>query len=153
MLKYILIIHLELPPGSIIAWVPRAEGEGGDLNERWQICDGTKILQGPWEGAYTPNLTHAFLVGGPESAVRARVVNDTEGPQPMEYPPAPEELTVCTESRITNGTFETNLQLECKEEATTLALTDQTAPGLGGPDLRASDNLPTYKVVYIMRVR
>ena len=72
----------------------------------------------------------------------------------MEYPPAPEELTVCTESRITNSSdSETNLQLECKEEATTLALTDQTAPGAEGLDLRASGNLPTYKVVYIMRVR
>ena len=148
-----LIIHLELPPGSIIAWIPRAEGEGGALIERWQICDGTKILQGPWKGAYTPNLTHAFLVGAPESVVRARVVNDTEGPKPMEYPAPPEELEVCTESKITNGTSETNLQLECKAKATTFALTDQTALGPGGLDLRASDNLPTYQVVYIMRVR
>ena len=148
---------LELPPGSIIAWIPgNDELKSSDLNERWQICDGSPIRDGVWEGKPTPNLTNAFLVGGAESEV---TVAGLPGPINMTYPdPAEVNISteeICTSSKIKNTSSETvvpTLSMECEAEATTHALTTEK----GFPekyDLRASDNLPTYKVVYIMRVR
>ena len=138
---------LELPPGSIIAWVPGVDGlKSSDLQERWQICDGSPIRDGVWEGKPTPNLTNAFLVGGAESEV---TVAGLPGPINMTYPD-PAEVNIRTEEICTNYKINSTLSMECEAEATTQALTTDEDLKY---DLRASDNLPTYKVVYIMRVR
>ena len=60
---------VEMPVGSIVAWVPRPSVGGdstADLPEGWQRCDGSTIPQPSlWAGQLTPDLNSGrFLRGG-----------------------------------------------------------------------------------------
>ena len=62
------------PIGTILAWVPKPENTSANvlsIPEGWMPCDGSLIIDGPWEGERTPDLNSigAFLRGGPEDLV------------------------------------------------------------------------------------
>ena len=65
-----------MEPGTIVAWVQ--VGDDDEPPNKWVICDGRKIDQGPWEGKMTPNLTGAFLIGG-----KQQLVIDKDDAKPM----------------------------------------------------------------------
>ena len=148
---------LELPPGTIIAWIPGADEQ---LPNRWQICDGSEITEGNWKGKNTPDLTHAFLVGA------AKVAVDVGSGGPREFNPPVEPGVVYAEFEQTDmKTFcssytASGATLSCNDERLT-AFTNSPKLDVsnlqdenGEPyDPSAYDNLPIYEVVYIMRVR
>ena len=89
-------------------------------------------------------------MGGAESEV---TVAGLPGPINMTYPD-PAEVNIRAEEICTNYKINSTLSMECEAGATTQALTtEEDVLKKQKYDLRASDNLPTYRVVYIMRVR
>ena len=115
---------LELPPGTIIAWIPGADEQ---LPNRWQICDGSVITEGEWKGKNTPDLTHAFLVGG------AKVAVDVGSGGPREFNP------------VVNAEF---IETDKKSFCSSYELRNP-----GSASLSCRENNEIYEVVYIMRVR
>ena len=137
-----------MPPGTISAWIPG----GGEVPNRWQICDGSEIEMGPWKGKKTPDLTHAFLVGGAKENVDV----GSDGPIqrfPPDYPP------------VVHAKLEENQ----REEFCSLYTSPQQGfsctkysnlvtynPKIDVSNLYDETDAPydpTYEVVYIMRVR
>ncbi len=50
-----------------MSWVPtpvRGSGVLSRIPDNFQLCDGSLINEGPWQGLYTPNMTDVFLRGG-----------------------------------------------------------------------------------------
>ena len=120
---------LELPPGTIIAWIPGADEQ---LPNRWQICDGSVITEGEWKDKNTPDLTHAFLVGG------AKVAVDVGSGGPREFNPPVEPGVVYAEIQETDKkSFCSSYELR----------------NPGSASLSCRENSEIYEVVYIMRVR
>ena len=54
-------LFLEPEPGTIVAWVPL--NQDSEPPEKWQICDGSIIESGDYEGKHTPDLRNKFLIG------------------------------------------------------------------------------------------
>merc|ERR1719414_1932424 len=57
-----------LPLGSIVSWVPKTEksyDKDVSIPDGWQLCDGSPITKGMWNGLITPNLNNEkrFLRG------------------------------------------------------------------------------------------
>merc|ERR1719414_97700 len=57
-----------LPLGSIVSWVPKTEksfDKNVSIPDGWQLCDGSPITKGMWNGLMTPNLNNEkrFLRG------------------------------------------------------------------------------------------
>ena len=119
---------LELPPGTIIAWIPGKE----QIPNRWQICDGSVITEGEWKGKNTPDLTHAFLVGA------AKVAVDVGSGGPREFNPPVEPGVVYAEIQETDK----------KSFCSSYELLNP-----GSASLSCRENSEIYEVVYIMRVR
>ena len=137
---------LELPPGTIIAWIPGADEQPPN---RWEICDGRPITEGKWEGKNTPDLTHAFLIGG----VKEDVDVHEDGPKPFlinhnDFKISGEEFQPQTEN--------TFCAKESRASASCASVENFISTIATFKDVRLpppEDNLPTYEVVYIMRVR
>ena len=55
---------IEMVPGTIVAWA--ASKPYSEPPNKWVICNGTEIKEGPWIGKKTPDLRGAFLIGGPQ---------------------------------------------------------------------------------------
>ena len=55
---------IEMQPGTIVAWA--ASKPYSEPPNKWVICNGTEIKEGPWKGKKTPDLRGAFLIGGPQ---------------------------------------------------------------------------------------
>ena len=63
-----------MPVGSIIAWIMRIDGNGGNVTQippGWIRCDGVIITEGLWEGKLAPDLNgdRRFLRGGGDADV------------------------------------------------------------------------------------
>ena len=119
---------LELPPGTIIAWIPGADEQ---LPNRWQICDGSVITEGEWKDKNTPDLTHAFLVGGAKVAVDVGSGGPREFNPPVE--PGAEFIEISTDQKSFCSSYELR--------------------NPGSASLSCRENSEIYEVVYIMRVR
>ena len=152
-LIYQLAAISELPPGTIIAWIPGADEQPPN---RWEICDGRPITEGKWEGKNTPDLTHAFLIGG----VKEDVDVHEDGPKPFlghynvedfkisgeEFQPLTENKFCAKDSRTGCATANCNCPAGQEFISTIATFKDIQLPP-------PEHNLPTYEVVYIMRVR
>ena len=118
---------------------------------------------GPWKGKRTPDLTHAFLVGGAKEAVDV----GSTGPRKF-YPPAEPGVVYAEFEQTDMKTFcssytASGATLSCNDEIDERLTAFTNSPkldvsnlqdGNGAPyDPSAYDNLPIYEVVYIMRVR
>ena len=91
-----------------------------------------EIMEGEWEGKNTPDLTHAFLVGGAKEAV------DVGSGGPRELNPPVEPGVVYAEIQET----------EKKSFCSSYELLNP-----GSASLSCRENSEIYEVVYIMRVR
>ena len=58
---------IEMEPGTIVAWAPNEDFRKPP--NKWVICDGRLIEEGPWKDRKTPDLTGAFLIGGTQKLV------------------------------------------------------------------------------------
>ena len=140
-----------MPPGTITAWIPG----GGEVPNRWQICDGSEIEMGPWKGKRTPDLTHAFLVGAAKEAVDVGSAGPREFYPPVEPGVAYAEIqetdkkTFCSSYELLNPG---SASLSCRENSQLNTFN----PKVDVSNLYDVNDVPydpTYGVVYIMRVR